>query len=86
MPPAPSDFDLLSEITHIEIIARGSGVDDRRRLNRDYGRARWRKLKGWAVIQLHLTGKIVFAELHWYEAAGLGRRELKRKKILKSYP
>jgi hypothetical protein len=62
--PVYQDFDLLSEVTHVEIIARGAGVDDRR-LNREYGHGRWRKLKGRAWIQLHSNGQIVYAQLHW---------------------
>jgi hypothetical protein len=77
------DFDLLSKITNIEIIARGLDVDIRQYLNRKYGRGRWRKLKGRAWIRLHSTDEIVYAELHWYEAHGIGQRDLKRKNILR---
>lgn len=80
----PQDFNLLSDITNIEIIARGAGVDDRQRLNREYGHGRWRKLKGRAWIELHSDGRVIYAELHWYEAQGIGRRDLKRKKTLRS--
>ncbi|MBM4143195.1 MAG: hypothetical protein FJ225_06350 [Lentisphaerae bacterium] len=57
------------------------GVRDRVRLNRVYGHARWRKLKGQAMIRLR-TGHVRRAELHWYEAHGVGRREMKRKYYL----
>jgi len=57
------------------------GVRDGARLNRAYGPARWRKLKGQAVISRR-TGRVRRAELHWYEAHGIGRRELKRKYYL----
>jgi len=76
------DFDLLTEITDIEIIARGKGVRIRRYLNKTYGRGRWRKLKGCASIQLKSSGEVQDAELHWYEAHGIGRREMKRKRKL----
>lgn len=76
------DFDLLTEITNIEIIARGKGIRIRRYLNKTYGRGRWRKLKGRASIQLKSSGEVQNAELHWYEASGIGRREMKRKRKL----
>ena len=75
------EFEFVSEITEIGAIARGKGVRDRARLNRIYGRGRWRKLKGQAMIRLR-NGRVRKAELHWYEAHGIGRRELKRKRYL----
>jgi hypothetical protein len=75
------DFAVIGEITGIEPIARGMSVRDRSRLNRLYGRARWRKLKGEAMIRLR-TDRVRKAELHWYEAHGIGRREMKRKRYL----
>jgi len=75
------EFSVIGEITEIEPIARGLGVRDRARLNRLYDRARWRKLKGQALIRLR-TGRVRRAELHWYEAHGVGRREIKRKRYL----
>lgn len=75
------EFTIVSEITDIEPIAKGLGVRDRARLNRSYGRARWRKLKGRALVRLR-SGRIRQAELHWYEAHGIGKREMKRKRYL----
>ncbi len=75
------DFEIIGDITGIHTIAIGSGVRERRRLQRWYGRGRWRKLKGFTEIRLS-SGEIVRAELHWYEAAGIGRREFKIKSIL----
>ena len=75
------EFTVISEITEIEPIARGMGVRDRPRLNRLYGRARWRKVKGQALIRLR-NGRVRRAELHWYEAHGIGKREMKRKRYL----
>jgi hypothetical protein len=72
------DFELASEITNIETIASGTGVRDRARLRKQYGRGRWRKLKGIAKVRL-LSGKIRLAEVHWYEAHGIGKREFKLK-------
>jgi hypothetical protein len=72
------DFELVSEITGIETIATGTGVRDRARLRKQYGRGRWRKLKGIAQVRL-LSGRIRLAEIHWYEAHGIGKREFKLK-------
>ena len=76
------DFDLLSEITHIEIIARGAGVRIKQYLNTTYGHGRWRKMKGRPWIRLKRTGEVQYAELHWFEAHGIGRRDMKRKRKL----
>lgn len=75
------NFEIISEITDIEIIAAGSGIRDILRLRRMYGGARWRKLKGVATIKMR-DGRIRLAELHWYEAHGVGKREMKRKHYL----
>ncbi|MDZ7615488.1 MAG: hypothetical protein U1E05_00700 [Patescibacteria group bacterium] len=75
------EFTVIGDISNIEVIARGIGVRDRERLNRLYGHARWRKLKGQAMIRLR-TGHVRQAELHWYEAHGIGKREIKRKRYL----
>jgi hypothetical protein len=72
------DFQIVGEIGEVETIATGRGVRDRARLRRQYGRGRWRKLKGVASVRL-LDGTIRLAEVHWYEAHGLGRREFKLK-------
>ena len=48
---------------------------------KNYGFGRWRKLKGTAVIQLE-DGTVCQAEIHWYEAHGIGRKEFKIKYIL----
>ncbi|MBI2503515.1 MAG: hypothetical protein HYW07_09840 [Candidatus Latescibacteria bacterium] len=71
-------FEVISEITQIEPIAVGSAIRDLARLRRLYGPGRWRKLKGVALIRLR-DGIIRRAELHWYEAHGIGRKEIKRK-------
>ena len=74
-------FTLLSEISNVETIATGRGIRDRRRLVRDYGAGNWRKKKGIARVQL-ADGSVRLAELHWYEAHGLGRHEFKIKGYL----
>jgi hypothetical protein len=72
-------FEIIGEITDIEIIAVGSSIRDLPRLRKMYGKGRWRKLKGNARIKLK-NGRLRLAELHWYEAHEIGRKELKRKR------
>lgn len=67
-------FEILGEISGIETFATGSGIREIARLRRIYGRGRWRKRKGVARVRLS-DGSIHEAELHWYEAAGIGRKE-----------
>lgn len=74
-------FEIIGEITHIEIIAVERSIHDIERLRKQYGNARWRKLKGTALIRLS-NGHIRRAELHWYEAHGIGKKEIKRKRYL----
>lgn len=74
-------FDLIGEIECIEIIAIGGRIREIMRLHRQFGEARWRKLKGIATIRLQ-SGRICRAELHWYEAHGIGRKKIKIKQIL----
>jgi hypothetical protein len=74
-------FEILSEIEQIETIASGTGVRNRNRLNRTYGQGRWRKRKGVATVLLR-TGELRLAEIHWYEAAGIGKRRMKIKRYL----
>jgi len=74
-------FEIIGEIAQIETIAAGSRIRDLPRLRRLYGRGRWRKLKGVAVLRLR-TGRTRKAELHWYEAHGIGRKEIKRKRYV----
>jgi hypothetical protein len=74
-------FEIISDITDIEPIAVGSAIREVTRLRKQYGRGRWRKLKGIARIRL-ANGRIRRAELHWYEAHGIGKREIKRKRYM----
>jgi hypothetical protein len=74
-------FEIISDITHIEPITIGNAIRDIVRLRRIYGVGRWRKLKGIATIRL-ANGRIRVAELHWYEAHGIGKKEIKRKRYL----
>jgi hypothetical protein len=75
------DFEIVGEITVVETIASGKGIRDLKRLRRSYGKGRWRKMKGIARIRL-MTGRVRLAELHWYEAHGIGKKEIKRKRYL----
>jgi hypothetical protein len=72
---------IVGEIRDVQVIAAGLGVRDRARLRRLYGGSRWRKMKGVARMRLR-NGDVRLAELHWYEAHGVGRKEVKRKRYL----
>ena len=74
-------FELVGEITDVEPIAVGKGVRIRHLLVKRYGRGRWRKLKGVGRVRLH-DGTERPAELHWFEAHGIGRRKLRIKRFL----
>ena len=74
-------FDIIDETKEIETIAKGLGIRDLTRLKRFYGLGNWKKMKGIAHIRLS-SGKIRLTELHWYEAHGIGKKEIKRKKYL----
>ena len=75
------EFEIGGEITDIETIAVGSSIREIARLRKLYGKGRWRKLKGVAMVRLpdEMLSK---AEIHWYEAHGIGKRELKIKRLL----
>lgn len=73
-------FEIVGELSGVETIAVGSAIRERHRLNDAYGEARWRKLKGSASVRLE-SGEVLSAELHWYEAHGLGRFEFKIKRF-----
>jgi hypothetical protein len=74
-------FELIGSIRQVETIAVTHSIRDRARLRRLYGRARWRKRKGIATVRL-TDGLICEAEVRWYEATGIGRRELRVKRLL----
>ena len=74
-------FEILGQISDIETFATSSGIREIARLRKLYGRGRWRKRKGVACVKL-ADGRIVIAELHWYEASGIGRKEFKVKQLL----
>jgi hypothetical protein len=72
------DFELVGAIRNIQPIAVGRAIRGLARLRKRYGSGRWRKLKGVARVRL-IDGTIHTAEIHWYEAHGMGRKELKIK-------
>ena len=80
--PMDFDFRILGSIEQIETIATGRGIRELRRLRRAYGGRRWIKKKGFALIELS-DGTSCRVEVHWYEAHGVGKRELKLKRFLR---
>ena len=75
------DFEIIDEIRDIETVAVNTSIRDLERLKKMYGKGRWRKLKGTARVRLR-SGRIRLAELHWYEAHGIGKRDMRRKRHL----
>ena len=75
-------FEIVGPISEVESIAVSGSIHDVARLSSLYGRGRWRKLKGIAAVRL-LDGSIYNAEVHWYEAHGIGRKEVKIARLLK---
>ena len=76
------DFEIIGRLTDIETIAVGTRIREVARLRKFYGPGRWRKRKGIATVRLG-DGTVTSAELHWYEATGIGRKELKIKRLLR---
>jgi hypothetical protein len=74
-------FEIIGEIEKVETIAVGKSIRDIARLRKQYGPGRWRKLKGVATVRL-IDGRIKKAEVHWYEAHGIGKRKIKVKRYL----
>ena len=75
------DFEIIGNIEAIETIAVGSKIRVLAYLQKVHGRGRWRKLKGVASVRIP-NGEIRRVELHWYEAHGIGRRDMKIKQYL----
>jgi len=73
--------EILGEIRNKEVIARGSSVKIRKRLEKMYGRGNWRKMKGIAEVKLS-DGSVSLCEIHWFEAHGIGKRNIKVKHYL----
>lgn len=74
-------FEIIGEVTEVETIATNRGIREVERLRKQYGCGRWRKRKGVATVRLQ-HGFARTAEVHWYEATGIGRKEYKIKRFL----
>ncbi len=74
-------FEIIGEVTHVETFAAGSSIREVARLRKLYGRGRLRKRKGIARVRLE-DGAVRLAEVHWYEAHGIGRKEFKIKRYI----
>jgi hypothetical protein len=74
-------FEIIGGIARIETLVRGRMIRDLARLRKQYGEGRWRKQKGIATIRL-ADGTVCVAEIHWYEAHGIGAKEYKIKAFL----
>lgn len=77
-------FQILGGITHVETFASGSGIREIARLRKRYGRGAWRKRKGIGRVRL-ADGSVHLAEIHWYEATGIGKREFKIKRFIEGF-
>jgi hypothetical protein len=75
------DFEIIGSVRQVETFARGSGIKELARLRKIYGIGNWRKRKGIASIRL-ADGSLREAEIHWYEATGIGKLEFKIKRYL----
>ena len=75
------EFRIVGRIVEVEVIATGAAIRKRKRLWRLYGKGRWRKLKGIATVEFP-DGTISHAEVHWYEAHGIGAKEYKIKRLI----
>lgn len=75
-------MEIIGEITGIEVIAEGQGIRELSRLRKVYGPGNWKKKKGFAIIKFENGNETARAEIHWYEAHGIGKREFKIKYIL----
>ena len=75
------EFDILGKISNVETFASGRAIRELKRLEKTYGKGRWRKRKGHARVKLQ-DGTILEVELHWYEASGVGKKEFKIKRYM----
>jgi hypothetical protein len=75
------NFEIIGDITEVETITVGNSIHEINRLRKVYGKGRWRKRKGIAMIRL-VSGKSYKVEIHWYEASSIGKKEYKIKRII----
>ncbi len=74
-------IEIIGAVHSIELIATSRSLRESKRLSKVYGAGRWRKLKGTALVRLP-DGVVVKAAVHWYEAHGIGKKEIKIKRVL----
>ena len=74
-------FEICSDLADVETFATGKAIRELPRLSKLYGKGLWRKRKGFAEVRLP-NGTIREAELHWYEASGIGKKEFKIKRFV----
>lgn len=74
-------FQIIGDIDEIKLIASGKSIRDIKNIRKQFGPGHWRKLKGVATVRL-FDGTIRKAEIHWYEAHGVGKRKFKIKSFL----
>jgi hypothetical protein len=74
-------FEIIGPVSDVETIAVGGAIRELRRLQNQFGKGRWRKLKGIASVRLS-DGIVRSAEVHWYEAHGIGKRNQKIKRFV----
>ena len=74
-------FEIIGKISNVEKIAVGNSIRDIRRLRMQYGKGRWKKMKGIAKVRF-MNGETKLAEVHWYEAHGIGKRKMKVKYVI----
>jgi hypothetical protein len=77
-------FEIIGGITGVETIATGHAIRDLAILTKRFGRGNWRKLKGSAVVRF-ANGTLAEAEVHWYEAHGIGKRWIKVKLVIRRH-
>ena len=75
-------FEVIGSIHRIETIASGQEIRDLVYLEERFGQGEWRKLKGFAIVRLE-DGTMHEAEIHWYEAEGVGQQWVKIKRFLR---
>jgi len=78
-------FEIIGRITNVQAIAVNRSIRELQNLRKLFGAGRWRKLKGLAVVRFE-NGLMFRAEVHWYEAHGIGRRKIKIKQLLDQLP
>ena len=74
-------FEIVGPLRDIETFATGREIRELGRLRRLYGKGRWRKRKALTTVRL-ADGSVLPAEVHWYEAAGIGKKEFKIKRFI----